>query len=192
MATSAAQGDGADAIVPGQADPGEIGAGIIALQDWLCELQRTNLARLDEQGVLHIDAAVARRFALAFVTDVVLLAMPPMETVWARIVPWDYAAIYRERTQLYLVGETMELDGAPVPPLAVSFTIPSATKAAQVMRHDTLELRGFSGNLTGAWQVSPRPFAKIPIHVLDETDNVMDLFARKPRTLARAGRSGHG
>jgi hypothetical protein len=166
----------------------ELDAGLVALQDWLIELRRAKLVEIDEAGILFIHANVARRFALAFVHDAVLLAMPPLETVWARIVPWSYAAIYRGRNTLHLVGETMVIDDAPAPPLAISFTVTSVNKALALQQHDELELRGFAGNLSGQWQVSPRAFARMPLHILDEDENVMDLMERRAKASARVGR----
>lgn len=160
----------------------------IGVRQWLDSLYRKNLAWSD-QGVVRVNEAVAKRFSLGKYKDPtsldedIFIAMRQEEMAWAADMPWEYAAVYRGKKDLYLVASSIEVDGAVTPPFGLSFQLPSVGDASMLTTYGKLQLRRFAigSEHYDSVLVTRASFSEMPVHLLDENDTVFDVGV-KPKS----------
>lgn len=161
----------------------KLALGLVTLQTWLGSLYSQSLAQVDKNGCVHIQPAVANRFALGFVGANAFVVMPLQESLWAEHLPWSHAAIRRNKSMLHLVTEPVEIDGVDSPPFCMYFTVQSQSLAQPLQHCATLQLRQFV-QTEGGMGIKKTPFASMPLILMEERDDVFE--ARKLQTVRLA------
>lgn len=160
-----------------------------SIQEWLKSLYRNNLANFDDKGVVRISETVARRFSLGIINDDVFVAIGDEEMIWAKDMPWEYAAVYEGKKDLHLVCLPIELGDIVTAPFGMSFAMKSVAEAASLTTYGTLQLRsvGPGQKKESNPLVSRLPFAKLPIFMLGEDEAIFEAVARIPAQLRNKG-----
>jgi hypothetical protein len=163
---------------------------LIGLQQWLLRLYSAQLAKYDEQGVVHVVPEVARRFGLGVVDDNAFIAFEKDESGWASKMPWEYAAIYQGKRDLYLVASPLEFIDGATPPFGLSFEMRSVVEAQALHSYGILELRRSLVNISDARQtriISREAFAELPIYLLEEGEPIFGASEKRQNRASHQG-----
>lgn len=163
---------------------------LMGLQQWLLRLYSMQLARYDDQGVVHVAPEVARRFGMGVVDDNAFVAFEKDECRWATHMPWEYAAIYQGKRDLYLVASPLEFTDGQTPPFGLSFEMRSIVEAQALHSYGILELRRSISTVPSSTRqtriISRDAFAELPIYLLEQDEPVFGISER------RQARASHG
>jgi hypothetical protein len=169
----------------------DVQTGLVSMQQWLANLYSNRLANYDDQGVVHIAPEVAHRFALGQVDRTVFLSIQRTEIPWAARMPWDYAAIYRGKKDLYLVISSIDIDGGETPPFGLSFALASVADAEMLSAFGSIELRRCIGKVESGFHtqvIDRNAFAELPILILDEGEPIFQAGTKRTaKIVARGG-----
>lgn len=165
---------------------------LVALQHWLSTLYSHQLAKYSEDGVVHVSHEVAGRFSIGTVDESVFLAVQQIEMRWVEGMPWEYAAVYRGKKEIYLVASPIEIDGADTPPFGLSFEMQSVIEAEALYSYGMLELRRSLATVADSKKsriLERTAFAEMPILLLDE-DAPLFASGSTKKTVKAGARSG--
>lgn len=160
-------------------------------QVWLQSLLHKRLAYFDDDGVARVNESIASRFSLGLYDEDIFIAMRAEEASWAEDMPWQYAAIYRGKRDLYLVSSRIETEHGLTEPFGLSFQLRSISETSSLSAYDSIQLRRFARGIDHFQKtmVSRLPFAKMPIIILDDNQSVFDVnFKPKSKFDSRGGK----
>jgi hypothetical protein len=158
-------------------------------QSWLGALCQRRLAWYDDQGVARVNESVAARFSLGLHDEKIFIAMRDEEALWAEGMPWEYAAIYRGKKDLYIVSSPVETESGLSDPFGLSFQLRSISESASLAAYDSMQMRRFARGIDNFQRimVARLPFATMPIIVLEENQSVFDANIRPKSKLNSRG-----